>query len=151
VGKKKTVKNETIKHSAAFEIYYAMGEKRTLPRLHEAIGTGIDSLNKWSRSFKWQERIRERDQVLTEFFEKRNNNQILATRKRFIGTIEAVLDKAVQYHEDGVTIKSTNVKALSAGDIKKLVEAHALLTGEATANLNHSGIPQDTKFIVEFV
>ena len=57
----------------AFEVYYALGASRTLPKLHDAVhakGTSdapaIDTLKKWSTRHKWQNKVVIRDQATYE-------------------------------------------------------------------------------------
>lgn len=62
-----------ISHSDAFEIYYALGATRTLPKLLEAVhgqstddAPAADTLKKWSARYKWQNKIVIRDNATYE-------------------------------------------------------------------------------------
>lgn len=50
---------ETPEMRAAYERYAAMGAKRSHTKLAAELGTTKNTVEKWSRAFKWQERIKE--------------------------------------------------------------------------------------------
>jgi hypothetical protein len=52
---------EQERHQKAFEIYYAQGEKRSHSRLAADLGVAVGTVKLWSRTFNWQQRLRERD------------------------------------------------------------------------------------------
>ena len=55
------LQTEQERHRKAFELYCALGERRTYRQLAAQLGVSVSTVKLWSRSFNWQGRIRERD------------------------------------------------------------------------------------------
>jgi len=51
-------KEEKDIHRHALEYYYLLGKERTLEKVAEKYGAGLDTVQKWSSSFGWKERVR---------------------------------------------------------------------------------------------
>lgn len=51
-------KEEKDVHRHALEFYYLLGKERTLEKVAAKYGASLDTVQKWSASFGWKERIR---------------------------------------------------------------------------------------------
>ena len=71
---------ETAKHTDTFNIYYGLGAKRSLAKLHQSLAkTAPDSkevpalrtLKNWSLNFGWQQQLMNRDREIAQKVENR--------------------------------------------------------------------------------
>lgn len=141
---------ELPKHMAAFEVFYSLGERRSVTRCAQVLKVPFEQVKQWAFAFDWNARAKERDLALLEFFKDRESVQVQLLRKQFIETIEVALRKVITLHPDQATVKNTKIRILNASDLEKVVKVHALLTDRPTENVNQSGKVLH-KFQVEFV
>lgn len=95
---------EKNKHILLFERYYAMGQERSLRKLHQQLQaeheqTGawlpsLDALFRWSKEFHWQERIEQREientQALRKKIEAQTNETIINRKAEYRATIKVI-------------------------------------------------------------
>ena len=112
----------------AFEIYYLMGDKRSLRAVAEKIGRTERTVAGWSRSFSWVDRVSQRE--IEEHKNDDSNNTILAqtvdikTRYRImINNLMAQASRKIARGELAIR----NVQ-----DYERIVKLDLLLMGEAT-------------------
>lgn len=139
---KLTKENEL--QSRAFELYYGLGEKRSLKAVAETIGRTERTVAGWSRSFNWVARVTQRN--IENAQNKRDeavNTQLTDVRTRYrviINNFMAELSKRVAKGE----IKVRNIQ-----DFERLVKLDLLLMGEATDRTEAVGgvrdLSQDAK------
>ena len=84
-------KEETLKHLEVFEIYYAMGDARSLKTLSEIVGMTHNIMEQWSAHFKWQDRIKERDQELIKRIQTDFQDEILRYRSFYIDLVKDMI------------------------------------------------------------
>jgi len=118
---------ETAEQAAAFEAYYAMGENRSLKKLHQHLTdtspkkvVSIRSLKDWSRWFHWQERIAIKDKAVAAGVDKQTTKAAIDRRAKWLAQTEKRLDTAFDEHgnpkfaiEDNATLNATVKLALS--------------------------------------
>lgn len=118
----------------AFEIYYMLGEKRSLRAVAEEIGRTERTVAGWSRSFNWVSRVTQRNiEDAKNRREEQINTQITDVRTKYriiINNFMAQLSKDVL---DG-KIKIRNVQ-----DYERLVKLDLLLMGEAVERTEITG------------
>lgn len=118
----------------AFEIYYMLGEKRSLRAVAEEIGRTERTVAGWSRSFNWVSRVTQRNiEDAKNRREEQINTQITDVRTKYriiINNFMAQLSKDVL---DG-KIKIRNVQ-----DFERLVKLDLLLMGEAVERTEITG------------
>ena len=120
------MKSETPQQEKAFELYYEMGEKRSIKDLAQETGIPVGTLMKWQKELKWNERIEKRNQAVTHKIREAN----LATVPQVIETLKkailVILTKEVfqplQYGETPFKIR--NVK-----EFKEFVNLYLELNG----------------------
>lgn len=80
------MKEETFRQKQAFEIYYGLGDGRTLEKLRETLRNtpeyaqhtpALDTLKSWSRKFNWQLRIQQRDIENAKSLEKKTDKSVV--------------------------------------------------------------------------
>lgn len=119
---------ETDEQKAAFELYYSLGENRTLKAVAERIGKTEKSVSNWSSAFKWKERL-----SMREFTDAK-----MAEASKF--AIEAEGDIKIRYR---LMINNLMLKAMemvatgklyikNITDFERLVRLDLLLMGENT-------------------
>ena len=67
---------ETLRHQEAFDYYYSLGEKRSYPQVSDKFTVSQTSIKKWSKAFKWQERIVERDEKNAKALAKKTDKKV---------------------------------------------------------------------------
>lgn len=139
---KLTKENEL--QSRAFELYYGLGEKRSLKAVAETIGRTERTVAGWSRSFNWVARVTQRNiENSQNKREEAINTQLTDVRAKYrviINNFMAELSKRVVKGE----IKIRNIQ-----DFERLVKLDLLLMGEATDRTEVAGtsmeLSQDAK------
>lgn len=128
--REKSVKiaEETLRHKEVFEIYYAMGDARSLRSLSDIVQSHNDTLEKWSSQFKWQERVKERDAELMRHIQNDFKDEVVRYRALYIQMVKGFIEDCFEIGEDG---KRTNgIKPKSIKDFETLVNLHMKLMGD---------------------
>ena len=139
---KLTKENEL--QSRAFEMYYGLGDRRSLRAVAETIGRTERTVAGWSRSFNWVARVTQRNiENSQNKREEAINTQLTDVRARYrviINNFMAELSKRVLRGE----IRVRNIQ-----DFERLVKLDLLLMGEATDRTDVVGnsmeLSQDAK------
>lgn len=105
---------ETLKHAEAFESYYKKGRERSLRELAKELGVSEPSVYKWSKAFKWQERIEERDGLIAERVAEKNIQEEVDLRSKFTQGIKSAVDVFLTNLNQG------SVKVESIQDFERL-------------------------------
>ena len=121
---RKMIGTETQVHHHAFEIYYGMGSSRTLAAVAQEMGLSKTTIDSWSRSFKWQERVERRD---NEIAEQVNRKAVRLAAARKIEYLDSVHEGMRQFDQG---LKDGTIKVKSVGDAEKLVNMYIKLIGE---------------------
>ena len=129
---KLTKENEL--QSRAFELYYGLGDKRSLKAVAETIGRTERTVAGWSRSFNWVARVTQRNiENSQNKREEAINTQLTDVRAKYrviINNFMAELSRRVVKGE----IKIRNIQ-----DFERLVKLDLLLMGEATDRTEVAG------------
>lgn len=92
-----TAQKSAVRADEAFESYYAMGGKRSLQKLSDALGIPLPTLKLWSKKHNWAESIRAREgkvrQAVEEKVVKSEVNERLAPFNLARNTLEGVIKK----------------------------------------------------------
>lgn len=88
------MKKERTKHFRVFLKYACMGEKRSLRALAKETSVPLSNLQRWSKAFNWQDRVKRFDKRCAEVLEERLitdiKQQRLAYRKLIKKSINAM-------------------------------------------------------------
>lgn len=98
----------------AFEMYYLMGESRSLRQLAKKLGKSVSTISVWNSSFNWQERIEIRDTKVAKEFNKKmaeTNDTVVNMKANFHKMLKVSIANAVDDIRRG-NIKITNIREL---------------------------------------
>ena len=119
----------------AFEIYYQMGDKRSLRAVAEKVGRTERTVAGWSRAYSWVDRVGQRE--IEERKTTANSDNILAqtvdakTRYRIMmNNLLAMASRKIASGE----LRIRNVK-----DLERVVKLDLLLMGESTERQENTG------------
>ena len=111
----------------AFEIYYQLGELRSLKKVADQIGRTERTVAGWSRSFNWVDKVSQRE---IEENKNANSNSILAqttdAKTRYRIMMNNLLAMASR------KIASGELKIRNIQDLERVVKLDLLLMGEST-------------------
>ena len=141
--KKDKWSKETEAQKQAFDLYYSMGQKRSLEAVANTVGKSSRTIGEWSRRFKWADRI-----VQREIEEAANQGS----------TANAVIDAKAEYRQIIRALVATFVKDYKSGkirikniqDFERIVKLDLMLLGdvpELDVNSNVSLTDEDRKAI----
>lgn len=122
-------KEETLRHLEIFEIYYAMGDARSLKVLEDICGVNHRTLTMWSGHFKWQDRITDRDQQLIKRIQNDFRDEILRYRCFYIDLVKGMIKQTIAIDEK-TGVPTCAIKPSSVNDLEKLVKLHLSLMGD---------------------
>lgn len=111
----------------AFEIYYALGDKRSLKAVAERVDRTERTVAGWSRSFSWVDRVKQREieEAKNSALDKATlNSQTMDIKTRYRIMINNLMAKASKAIADG------SLKVKSIQDYERLVKLDLLLMGE---------------------
>jgi len=122
---------ETLRHREAFEFYYRLGDQRSLGLVAGECKVSEKTAAAWSKAFRWQRRVAERDAEIARDLRVQTDTDVLAERIRVRRVIrDAIGDFASRLEADEVHVTSV-------GDFERLVKLGLLLDGEATESVRH--------------
>lgn len=132
--------NETTAQKEAFEIYYALGSKRSLKVVAQQAGKTERTVAGWSRSFNWRARITQRE--IDEANNRETNNisaQTMDVRTRYRIIMNNLIARATEKMAKG----ELEIKSIS--DMERVVKLDLLLMGEATEKVDRNGVVEFSK------
>lgn len=121
-------KENTLQREA-FEIYYMLGDKRSLKAVADKIGRTERTVAGWSRSFSWVDRVKQK-----EIEDARNegtgalNSQTTDVKVRYRILMNNLLAKASE------KIAKGELAVRNIQDLERVVKLDLLLMGESTEN-----------------
>jgi hypothetical protein len=126
--------NENELQKRAFEMYYGLGDKRSLKAVAETIGRTERTVAGWSRSFNWVARVTQRNiENAKNKQEEAINTQLTDVRTRYRVVINNLMAELSQRVAKG------EFKVKNITDFEKLVKLDLLLMGEATERTEVAG------------
>lgn len=124
----------------AFEMYYYMGDRRSLRAVAENIDRTERTVAGWSRAFSWVDRVKQR-----EIEDARNmggnalNAKTTDIKTRYRILMNNLIDKASRQIAEGeLVIKNVQ-------DLERVVKLDLLLMGEATDNTSNTSTTELSK------
>ena len=130
----------------AFEIYYQLGEKRSLKAVAKQISRTERTVAGWSRTFNWVDRVNQRE--IEEKKRNSDNDSILAqtidAKTRYRIMLNNLLNMASR------KIASGELKIRNVQDLERVIKMDLLLMGEPTDrqdsnNMNSTELSQADK------
>jgi hypothetical protein len=115
----------------AFEIYYIMGERRSLAKLAEKLkdipdrkGPSLRTLKAWSSKHEWREQIELRNSELRRVLAEKTVRSIAEYKTGFLKKVDSIIETG--FERDGTPI----ITCEKARDLKDLIELSLKLLGE---------------------
>ena len=133
-----TLSKENELQRKAFELYYGLGDKRSLRAVAETIGRTERTVAGWSRAFNWVARVPQRN-----IENAQNSNEAKITAE--LTDVRTINNLMADFSKD---IAQGKVKVKNINDFERLVKLDMLLMGEATERVERGGtqeLSQDAK------
>lgn len=108
-------KSRPIKYLEAFEYYYSLGAKRTLPKVAEHFGYSVSLVNSWSQKYKWKDKADERDLANMKIVEEEDNKAYVESMRKYRKITEASITQYVN------NLKNKKVAINTTKDYDRLV------------------------------
>mgnify|MGYP000805203966 FL=1 len=138
-----TLSKENELQRKAFELYYGLGDKRSLRAVAETIGRTERTVAGWSMAFNWVARVTQRN---IENAQNSNEAKIIAELTDVRTKYRILINNLMaDFSKDIVQGK---VKVKNINDFERLVKLDMLLMGEATERVERGGtqeLSQDAK------
>lgn len=119
--------------STAFQLYYKIGPKRSLEKLHVLMSQKCPkqcpkyrTLKSWSQKYQWQERLQLQEKAVSEGVAKEAISATIGQRAKLIQQTQSMIDKC--FNEEG----EPTILPEKTRDYKELVETMLKLLGEET-------------------
>lgn len=140
------MKEENLRQKQAFEIYYSLGDGRTLEKLREKLKTipeysqhipALITLKSWSKKYNWQSRIQQRDIENSRSLQKQTNNSIIDMKIEIRNLIKVQLALMTKSLNDFLKSKRvTEIKSISdlnalSSTLDRLARLEMDLVGES--------------------
>lgn len=117
---------ENIQQREAFELYYSLGDSRTLEQVAEKIGKSTRTLYEWSRRFNWKERVEQYNIEVTKGLKDKTINAVVDEKANYRKIIKlAIMDFVAR-------LQSGEVKVKSIADLERLMKLDLTLMGEVS-------------------
>ncbi len=124
------IQTEKEHNTQAFEAYYALGPKRSHSAVAKKLGVSVSTIKNWSRSFRWRERIAERDtQVAREVASRTLNTEVARTQR----SLQIVQMSIVQLAK---AVSQGKIK-MTLSDLDKLIRLESFLSGQSDSRQEH--------------
>jgi hypothetical protein len=112
----KIIKNETPEIKAMFEYYYSLGDKRSYNTVADKYGVSLTTVKRYSASFKWVDRCRERDKSVNERIETLAVEGVVNSMTELRIQLKGFTDKAKEAFMSG------KLKIKSIQDYERIVK-----------------------------
>jgi len=119
---------ERAHHQKAFEYYYSLGEKRSLSQVAQYTGLSLSTVRQCCWSFKWVQRVQERDADAARQIADRTMASKLDEHERNQRIVKMALLKVAKAIGDGKV-------RIQMADLDRLIRLDALLSGRSVDDL----------------
>ena len=117
---------ETLRHTEAYNFYYALGDKRTLQLVANKFTVSRQSVDKWKREFNWRDRVELRDINNGKKLEAKTDKIVVNSKADYRALIRQTVNLYKQRLDDGKIIINR------PQDLETLAKLDLTLMGEAT-------------------
>lgn len=138
------IKQETLRHKEAFEIYYTLGHKRSYKRTALKMSVSPQSIRAWAISFNWKERVILRDNRIGNKLEKATEDAVTGEKKQLLAILLKSLADVIDENRE-LKVAITNQQ-----DLVSTVKAASQLMGDQVTTkldivFNFGGTNNDEK------
>ena len=114
---------EQPRQEQAIEYYCSLGERRNYARVAAEFSVSLSSVKLWARSFRWRQRVKDRDIQIARAVASRTIGDEVNHRERNLKIVQMSLVRLAKAIVDG------GVK-MTLGDLDKLIRLEAFLSNE---------------------
>lgn len=93
------IKHETKEHAALFDAYVKLGGKRSLKKLAVATNQSLAQITKYSRSFDWQNRVKEIEQGAVAATLEKTEHEYVGNTPKLVEAKDRILKNVVNIIE----------------------------------------------------
>ena len=111
---------ENLLQAKAYDLYYSMGKDRSYRKVAEKLGVSMQSVYIWSQSFRWKERIAQRDKLIADKIIANTDEQITNDMIRSMMSYRQILKASIGDYVH--KLKQGKIKIASTSDFIRLVE-----------------------------
>lgn len=122
-GGRRMLAREQPHQERAFEYYYALGERRSYSKVAAEFSVSASTVKLWGKSFRWKQRMRERDLEVAREVASRTLSDEVNHRERNLQIVHMALVQLAKAVVDG------HVK-MTLADLDKLIRLEAFLRDE---------------------
>ena len=111
----------------AFEVYYLLGEERSIRKVARQVNKSATTIQNWSNQFNWQERVEIRDSTVKRAFEEKVekvDDTVVNIKAQYHKVLKFVIAEALKDIQSG-RLKITNIR-----DLIGVIELDMSLLGE---------------------
>ena len=120
MAKRESLQTEREHQQKAFEIYYALGAKRTYKEVARQMEVSPSTIKLWSNSFSWRKRIGERDAEVA----RRVADRTLETNADLLARDQKIVHMALIKLAKGI---ANGTVKMQLGDLDRLVRLRGYL------------------------
>jgi hypothetical protein len=128
--KQEQTRNESELQKQAFEYYYALGWKRRYAVVARKCEVSVSTIKNWSRWFRWQQRVGERDAETTRAVVAKNQASAADQRERDFKMFDLIQRKGLKDLVEGRS-KVAPKDMLAAAQLRQRLEEKAQEEAEA--------------------
>ncbi len=121
---------EPLESAKAFELYYAMGDGRSIPPLAKQLDKKQAQLYNWSRKFYWKERILARDFIQTKELRLQATRDVTEMKSKFAERLRNTITSYFRVDAKNGEVMDIPIKNMN--DLTLAIKNWLLLSGEAT-------------------
>lgn len=124
------VQEETLRHRAAFDYYYSLGNVRSIAKVADQFQVSPMSVKRWSKSFDWKTRLKSRDTEISAKLDELTNSAVLDQRTQVVNIVNKLIEASIVKLPDGSLAPAFPVESVQ--DFEKVVKLYLLLNNEPT-------------------
>ena len=121
---------EKVPHHEAFEMYYLMGDSRSMGKVARKIGRDQRTIQRWRNRYDWERRIEERDSYIYDSLNSLNAEEIIEAKVEYAGAIREMIKKQII---DVVNAGDDPFPIDDARKFTELIKVYLLLMGDPTS------------------
>ncbi|MBC8490397.1 MAG: hypothetical protein H8D45_30650 [Bacteroidetes bacterium] len=125
------IDKEKLTEREAFEVYYAMGRRKSIHKLYYLLEKRITTslLNRWAVVYYWDIRRKYRDMIIGEQLGQLNDESIMKRKTQYFEALSNTVDKYIKKVEGK---KQFTVPIQDISDLERMIKLVLTITGQPT-------------------
>jgi hypothetical protein len=129
---RRAIKRETLMMSEAYTYYLALGDERSISKVAAHVRKSCRTVEYWSESFNWAQRIAENEREIAEQVFRRTVKDIVDSKVSF----RKIIKIGIKNFVDNLTAQdeygNAKLKIATVADLEKLIKLDLLLMNQYT-------------------